>query len=889
MELPRQTDPPWPPLLATKLAPPPLHERHVARPRLERRLRAAWSAPLTLVCAPAGFGKSSAVVAALQSAEGGVGWVSLDEYDDEPQRFWSYLGAALQAAVGHGAELGAALAVPQPPPLPNVLAPLLNALAAERRRVLLCLDDLHVITDSAIHEGLAFLAEHAPENLHLLLATRSDPPLPLHRWRARGRLIELRADELRFTTAETAAFLASELGRPVSEAFVKALEGAAEGWAAGLRLAGLALQGETPSSVSSSEQALAARLEGGSEFVLEYLAREVLERQPPAVAAFLLDTSVLDAWCPALVDAVRGSSDASAHQHRVMERGLFVSAAGAPEGVAAEQPWFRYHRLFRTLLEGRLRADDPRRIPELKRRAAAYFEAHGAAETALGYALAAGDFERAVRLLEAQARRLVMHGRARAVERWLEQLPAPWQAQSRRAALAFGWALLLRGRYDDLEKHVALLELERPLEPPDLAELHALRSVLAGSRGQALPALRHAEQALALAPAEDRFTRASAQMALAGARRELGEIGAAIAGYEAALPLCRAAHLPVPEGLARAHLGMLYTLQGQLRKAESVTQPLTGASGHPAMATALVSRCAVLLEQDELSEAARLLPEATALALRGGHPATIANAHLLWSRYHRAHADLVRAQRALEEAATYVERGAPAWVRGLAAVRAAEACLDGGDTIAAEHHLDALTLTAVGHAGAALELTRVRLLLRRGGRDDLDAALRRLGELSAAGGAVLGLGVRLEALLLRALVLDAAGEPIEAQLALRRAVALAEPEGFVRVFVEAGERCAALLERLGTPYARRLLIAFPADVRARLATSGSREPLLQSLTEREREILAELARGGTYRRIAAGLGVSENTVRFHVKNLYGKLGARTRLEALEHARGLGLL
>ena len=887
---PRASSSLTPALVVTKLQPPALRTRHVVRPRLEERLRAAWSSRLTLVCAPAGFGKSTAVTAALRTRDGPVAWVSLDESDDEPQRFWSYLGAALERATGLGGELGAALAVPQPPPLPALLTPVLNALAASQQHVLLCLDDLHTVTDPAIHEGLAFVVEHAPDHLHVVLATRADPPLPLHRWRARGQLEEVRADDLRFTAEETAAFLERELGRPVKQAFAAALERAAEGWAAGLRLAGLALQGDGMSSSLAAEEALAANLAGGRAFVLEYLAHEVLERQPPEITAFLLDTAVLDAFCPSLVDAVRGSGDARERLHEVAQRGLFLSAAGAPEAVTGDEVWYRYHRLFRTLLEGRLRAEQAERVPLLLERAAAWFESRGAAETAIGYALAADDFERAARLLDERAHELVMHGRARAVERWLTQLPPAERARARRAALAFGWALLLRGRYADLAQQLEALEDPGvTLDAPTRAELHALRSALAGSRGQAEEALEHAEQALALAPVGDRFTRASAQMALAGAQRELGALGAATAAYERAIPLCRAARLPVPEGLARAHLALLYTLQGQLRKAMSVTQPVADAVGHPAAAAALVSRCTVLLERDELAEVARVLPEATALALRSGHPATIASAQLTWSRLHRARGDQAAAQRALEEAATQLERGAPAWMRALAAARTAEACLETGDLDAAEHHLRAVEGGAVGHVGAVLELARVRLQLRRAAGDDLATALRRVEALSARDAAGAGLGIRIEASLLRALLLTATGEPIPAQASLLRALTLAAPEGFVRLFVEAGEPCARLLAQLTTPAAGRLLAAFPADLLALLDASRSSQPPLQRVTEREREILRALAGTRTYQQIAADLGVSVNTVRFHVKNIYAKLAARSRLEALERARSLGLL
>jgi LuxR family transcriptional regulator, maltose regulon positive regulatory protein len=445
------------PIPLAKLRPPSLHPRLVPRPDLEARLAQAWRSPVTLVSAPAGFGKTSAVVAALRAGEGGerppfeardgpVAWVALDERDDDPQSFFRLLGAALQRAIGHGAELERALAAPQPPPPRTLLTSLLNALAQADARALLCLDDLHLVSDPRVFEDLAFLVEHAPPGLRLLIVTRADPPLPLHRWRARGQLLELRADDLRLQADEVGALLAAELGRPLGEATIAAVQRATEGWAAGVRLASLALQG----AGEPDERALVARLELGEGFALEYLAEEVLARLAAPLAAFLLDTAALDAFAPELVDAVRDTRDARELLDEARTRGLFVQPATAPPGAPAGHAWWRYHRLFRALLQGRGRVAAPGRERDLLRRAADWFEAHDAHEAALEAALAADDGERASRLLDAAAYGLVMDGRASFVERALEGLPAAARGRAPRARLAYGWALLLRGRYDDL-------------------------------------------------------------------------------------------------------------------------------------------------------------------------------------------------------------------------------------------------------------------------------------------------------------------------------------------------------------------------------------------------------------------------------------------------------
>jgi len=881
------------PIPLAKLRPPPPHPRHVARPDLAARLAGAWDSPVTLVSAPAGFGKTSAVVAALRTAvpESAravpVAWVALDERDDDPQRFFRLLGAALQRATGHGGALQRALAGPQPPPPRTLLTPLLNALAEVDARALVCLDDVHLVTDPRIFEDLAFLVEQAPPGLRLLLVTRADPPLPLHRWRARGQLLELRADDLRLHANETAELLAVELGRPPGEATAEAVQRATEGWAVGVRLASLALQG----AAEPDERGLVARLALGEGFALEYLAEEVLARLPAPLAAFLLDTATLGVFTAELADAVRPTTDARERIAEARARGLFIQSAPAPPGVPPGHGWWRYHRLFRALLQGHGRAAEPGRERELQRRAATWFAAHGATEAALAFALDAEDGEHAARLLDDAAYGLVMDGRAAFVERALERLPGAARARAPRARLAYGWALLLRGRYDDLTVVLDGLASEAPeLHGADRAQLAALRAVLADTRAQAEDAMALAREALAAAPAGDAVTRAAAQMALAGAHRELGQAGEAIAAYERALPLCRTARLAVPEGLARAHLGRLYLQRGQLRKATSVTQPLADSAGHPAAAAALASRCSALLEQDERDAVRRLLPEVMVLAERAGQPAVLASVHLVWSRLHRADGDPGRARAALEAALAQAERGVPAWLRAQVYVHAAEASLADGDADAAQAHLNAAeALAQRGPAAPAFALAHARLRLRRGTPEDVTAAHGAAHALADADGdADPGEGVRIAALVLQALVQAASGATRAAQATLARAVRRAEREGFVRTFVDAGPACAALLAGIDHPYAAHLRSAFQTDdlVSADAPVAGPEAALP---TERERDILRALASGRTYVRVAEELGVSVNTVRFHVKNLYAKLGVGTRLEAVDRARQLGWL
>lgn len=882
-----------------KLLPPEPPQRYVDRPALAERIADAWRHRVTLVSAPAGFGKTSAVVASLAASierERGapshpapersarLAWASLDEHDGDVTRVFRLLGAALQRATGLGGELVAGLAAPQPPPVRALLTPLLNALTRAETEVLLCLDDLHVVEDAHVYRELEYLVDHAPPGMRLLLASRADPPLPLHRWRARGQLLEVRADELRLSPGETAAVLEATSLRPLDLATSEAVHRATEGWPVGVRLASLALRG----AGEGDERALVTGLAEGERFALEYLAEEVLARLEPGLRAFVLDASVLDAFRPDLIDAMRGTADADAHLTDARAAGLFVEPTAAPPGADGELGWWRLHRLFRSLLVGHARALDPRREPDLQARAADWFGARGAHELALTYAMASRDGGRIVAILEAGAYALVMEGRAALVERALDRVPADALRGAMRARLAHGWALLLRGRYDDLAALLTdLATATGAFNVHDRGQLVALRAVLADTRGQADEAMSLALEALSSVPPGDVVTRAAAQMALAGALRERGDVGGAIGAYEAALPLCRAAGLAVPEGLARAHLGLLYVQRGRLTKALSVTRPLAAHAGHPAAAAALASRCAALLEQDRRDAVAQTLPETTALALRADQPSVLVNVHLVWHRLHRALGDDARAHEALEAAQTAAARGVPTWLRALVTIRAAEASLLDGDDGAAEAHLRAAeALAPRGPVTSELRLCRARVQLRRGTARDLADALGIARSLS--GDDAPGDGVRIAALVLAALAAAAGGSPREAQTTLARAVRAAEPEGYVRTFVEAGQPCAALLASLGHPYAARLLRAFgPAAPVGQRAADGASDAT--ALTERERDTLVALASARAYAGIATDLGLSVNTVRFHVKNVYAKLGVRTRLEAVERARRLGYL
>ncbi|MCS6827950.1 MAG: hypothetical protein NZ553_15160, partial [Caldilinea sp.] len=460
-------------LVVAKLRRPAISPRALSRPELIARLNVGLAAgrPLTLIAAPAGYGKTTLAVQWAAQANNPVAWLSLDEADDDPLRFCTYLVAALQTAAPFvGAELTAVLAAAQLPPPPTLAATLLNDLAAADSAPLLCiLDDFHVIQDSFILAVLEKLLTHQPIGLHLALTTREDPALPLTRLRARNQLTEVRAADLRFSQKEATALLRDGMGLALTDSDLARLTERTEGWVAGLHLAGLSLQGRSDPST------FVETFSGSHRFVLSYLTEEVLARQPDDVQEFLLQTSILDRLTGDLCDAVTGRRDSAALLERLFAANLFL----IPEDDEAR--WYRYHRLFAQLLQSRLRRHSPEQMAELHRRAGQWHAAHNSPVAAIDHALAADDQRWAVELLERSAWTLLNQGYARKLEAWWNALPPEHRSRSLRLMLDFGWMRLLRGALEQveplLEQAEASLSVGDPVEQvAGRAEWLALRA-----------------------------------------------------------------------------------------------------------------------------------------------------------------------------------------------------------------------------------------------------------------------------------------------------------------------------------------------------------------------------------------------------------------------------
>jgi LuxR family maltose regulon positive regulatory protein len=901
-------------LLASKLYMPRPRPNLVRRPRLTERLSAGLRGPLTLLVAPAGFGKTTLLAdwrTAQQQGAWPVAWLALDAGDNDLARFLRYLVAALQAL---RADLGRvvlpSLRSPQPPPVEALLTLLLNDLVTHPGAIVLVLDDYHVVDTPPIHQAMAFLLEHLPPQVHLVIAARADPPLPLARLRARGQLTELRAADLRFTAEEAATFLHHSMGLPLSADDVAALGAHTEGWIAGLQLAALALHGRDSAHLS---EAIAA-LTGGHRYILDYLADEVFEHQPADVRHFLLRTSVLDRLSGALCDALVGETgdalatgDGQAMLERLEAANLFLVP------LDDTRTWYRYHHLFAAFLRQRLRREAPDLVPELHRRACRWYEQQGLATEAADHALAAHDDELAARLVEQAIPALLwQRGETAAPLRWVERLPR--DVARPRLCLDLAWVSLWSAQVGAVEPwlHDAEHALDTAAPPAGLnpdttsralrGEIVAIRAQLARQQGELSAAIALARQALADLPTDERRVRGVTAGLLGGAYLWSGDAAAASQAYAEAVALSEASGTIILTLIASGRLVLTQALQGRLHQAATTYRQTLelattyGMAATPALGVAQVAMGEVLREWNDLDTAEDLLRQGIAhCAGSGGRRAEVAlDGYLTLARVVQARGDSEGALAVLAQAEAlgrewrvtqYAERVAVARARlWLTSPRG-----PGGARAPAGAPEDAWhTDETLGYVGLLARLTLARLCIMQGRREEAATLLQRLLESAEAGGLR---GCVLEILALRARLFLEQDQMAQAMITLSRALALAEPEGYVRLFVDEGAPMVTLLRHA---QARGMMPAYVATLltacgSARQAPSPTASVLVEPLSARERELLHLLAAGLSTPEIATQLFLTTGTVRNHLKHIYRKLAVHSRLQAVERARTLGLL
>jgi LuxR family transcriptional regulator, maltose regulon positive regulatory protein len=901
-------------LVTTKVRLPRRRPELVPRPRLREALVRYEGRRLTLISAPAGFGKTTLLSEWLEdrSRDGRpVAWLSLEEADNDPARFLAYLVTALRSDLGEGIGEGvlAALRSPEFPPVEAVVGALINELADVRHEVTMVLDDYHVIHSEPVHETTSFLLEHLPENVHLVISSRADPPIHFAKLRARDQVTEIRAADLRFTTEEATVFLKGVMGLALSAADVEALEQVTEGWIAALQLAALSMRDRE--DVSGFVEAFS----GSNRYVLDFLAEEVLERQPEGVSEFLLKTSVLERMSAALCDALTGRSDGRQMLERLERENLFVIA------LDDERRWYRYHHLFADFLRSRLQREHPERIRELHRRAAAWYERNGWMSEAVRHALAAQEHDRAADLVEHMARKMWNRGEVMTLLGWLEALPEETKRRRPQLLIQYSAALLWVGRLDEVEPLVREIEravgvsgegrdedlrpsADEPLRQVLLGGVAAIRSWRAFLKGEPHGAIALAQRALALLPEKDLELRAFAAFRLAEAHRTADDLEAASAAFAETAELGRAAGHDYLVLSAMCRQAKLQMAQGRLRKADHVLQRALlfaverGGDSLPATGEVKVVVGELLYEWDELEGAARRLKEGIRLAERMGQFDTLVDGYVALSRAEMAQGNAESALETALEASKLAQRSGAAEAIVEAAAWNARLHLARSDLTAAALELERAAGTpavSVSIVRETAQIARARLTVARGEHDE---ALRLLEELRQSTEAVGRTGKLIEILTLKALALWERNKREQAVGTLTRALALGEPEGFVRTFVDEGATVGELLSVIlearqrGHPDANRIPARYLAKLLAVLAQEsdapGAVERLSEPLSERELDVLALIAAGRSNVEIASSLFVSMSTVKTHINNLYRKLGARSRTQALARARELDL-
>ncbi len=706
-------------LVTTKLRTPRSRPNLVERPRLRDVLVAGQGRRLTLVSAPAGFGKTTLLgewAEDLSAAGRSVAWVSLDGSDNDPTRFMAYLVDALRAVEeGVGDGILASLRSPEPPPVEAVMGTLVNDLANAHREVVMVLDDYHLIGSEPVHDAVSFLLEHLPENAHLIVSSRTDLPLPLPKLRARAQMAEIRAADLRFTTEEATAFLGDVMGLTLSAEDVAALEEITEGWVVALQLAALSMRDREDAS------GFARAFSGSNRHVLDFLAEEVLERQPESVRDFLLRTSVLERMSAPLCDALTGRSDGQVMLERLERENLFVVA------LDDDRVWYRYHHLFADFLRARLRRESPELAGELQLLASGWYEDNGQAAEAIRHALSAPDHERAARLMEREVKQAWSRGEGPTVLRWLEALPAGAKRRRPRLFLQHAQALVLIGQPDDVE--LLLKEAERAAEAPGqdrrflLGFASAVRSWRARLRGDVPSAVELAQLALLLLPDEEGHLRNFAAVSLGDALRAAGDLSAASEVFAEATETGRDAGHVYGTLNAMVWQARVHAERGRLREAEEayrralrfVTEE--GVELFPPAGVVHIGMADLSYERNDLDGAERDLKIGIKLAEQTKEVSNLVWGYVTLSRVRRARGDEEGAIETARQAERVARTSGAELQMALVGAWMARLVLARGDlaeVAAFEQERAAIADNASGALRTVVRLTSARLLHARG-------------------------------------------------------------------------------------------------------------------------------------------------------------------------------
>jgi LuxR family maltose regulon positive regulatory protein len=867
------------PLLRTKLFMPQVQSELVPRPRLIAHLNAEIQSKLILISAPAGFGKTTLLSTWLSECQCPVAWVSLDASDNDPVRFLSYVIAALQTiSPGMGAAAEALLRSPQLPPLESVLTLLINELCPSSATVdsdsqvcILALDDYHVIDAPAVHSAMAFLLDHLPPNLRLVIATRSDPPLPLSRWRSRGQMVEIRDGDLRFTAAETAILLNEVIELNLSTEEITALAVRTEGWAAGLQMAALSLRGRSAQQVSQLIRAFA----GSHHFILDYLVEEVLERQPIRLQTFLLQTSILDRLTGSLCDEVTGQVGGQKTLQRLEKANLFLVL------LDEERHWYRYHHLFSGLLRHQLQASQPGLVSELHRRASLWYERNGYSDQAIEHAISAQDWPRAICLMDSASQAARRHGEFAKVLNWVKSLPELPILTNPRLCIAYAWAVSITGQFDQAEIVLTQVDSTIPEDPELRIDWLALKVFTARSRTQMLEAIEYAQETLKHPEAQNAASRGPLMLSLSIIYRNLGRCKEAATSALEGIRLAEHDNEWHARAFLLGLLGLAQAAQGNLHLAyETYQQAVRQQPRVPSWMGAGFAQfglAALFYEWNDLDQAAAYAREGLEYSQLTGHGEIEKDCFRQLAYIMQAQGDAKGALQALDQAVQVIHKHHLPMHLIAAHIHIA---LAQGD-LARALHWSARGKTEFGASVhySAIPLEQAKLALAQGDKAKASAILAERYARAARD------GVRYAQIEIRILQALSADDEAQALVYLSEALTMAQPEGYVRVFIDQGPALIPLLQRVAhristQNYATQLLSAMPAP---------SAQPLIEPLSERELQVLRLVAVGMSNREIAEELFLATGTVKKHLSNIFGKLHAQNRTECVAQARELQLL
>ena len=914
-------------ILVTKLFAPPTRTKLVHRPDLLERLSDGLDRKLTLLSAPAGFGKTTLVSHWVENLQGNneidgqpikVTWLSLDGDDNDPVCFLTYFIAALNQSKDIETDIGQGalnlLQSPQPPSANNILISLINDLAVIPNKIIFVLDDYHLIESKEIHQALIFLLENLPPQLHLVIATRQDPHLSLGRLRARNQLTELRAADLRFTFSEAADFLNQVMGLNLSSGDIAELETRTEGWIAGLQLAAISMQGR------KDHTGFIKSFTGGHRLVLDFLIEEVLGQQPESIQNFLLQTAILDRMTGSLCDALTCQENGQETLEMLDRANLFIVP------LDEERRWYRYHHLFGDLLRQRLRQTQAEQLKELHDKASEWYKQNGLIDQAIEHALKSKDFDQAAYLIQSQIDMLWQRGEHGKLRRWVQALPEKLLLTEPQLGLIHAYYLHTIGEYTSAEQ--LLQRIEQILDPhgngddviPSLEYKHLLeierlklrgrlssiRALIYSFDGNVKGIIKQANRALEYLPEQDLTWRNFSGFALGDAHSYLGDMAASYDARFTTLRACEAEGNIFYIILAALKLATTLREQGELYRTRDLCNDQVRLAEKNNLAEINIVGCirTILGEVNDLERAIQHARQGVKIAEGGQNLVFLSMSYLYLMRVFFSKKDLAGAKEVFDKVLRLErEMTIPIWLSSQMAAWQAKFWLLQDDLEAVSNWADKReilvyddqhTHEGIDHLSMIDHIVYARVLIAQDRMEETIQLLRHLYKTAERSGRI---SRSIEIRMLQALAYHSTGQTEQAMESFEHVLNLAEPKGFIRIFVDEGQPMTSLLYEalsrgIKPEYVQRLLAAFPITKQEEDASTKhqvDQTGLIEPLSDREIEVLQLIAKGLTNQEISNKLFLSMHTVKTHTRNIYSKLGAHHRAEAVAKARDFGIL